>query len=73
MGLVTTLCNMQPENLRHYLMHHDSGSFTIRELEEAVEYLGKDPYDDFRHDEESMYMYIKERCGCYTEEGNRWR
>lgn len=71
MGLLTTLCNMKLENKRHYLIDHDPIDFSISEIEEVIIYLGKDPCD-FKDDDE-MYMYIKNVCGCYTEEGNRWR
>lgn len=71
MGLLTALCNMTPENRRHYLMDNDSADFSIVELEEVISYMGEDPCDfkDFN----DMYMYIRERCGCYTKDGNRWR
>lgn len=72
MALLTALCNMRSENRKHYLMANDCDIFTIAELEDVIEYLGRDPHD-FRHEPEKMYMYIKERCGCYTEDGNRWR
>lgn len=73
MALLTTLCNMSEENRKHYLMDNDDlCKFTIAELEEVIEYLGRDPHE-FRCNSERMYMYIKEACGCYTEEGNRWR
>ena len=71
MGLLTALRNMQPENRKHYLMDNDCADFSIVEIEEVITALGEDPCD-FKNDDE-MYMFIKEKFGCYTQEGNRWR